>query len=78
MCYKQIPVDNISNLALIIFPDESRGYIGFTCIAPPPPYILICVRYNYKNAFTDFIQTWDTQVFGSVEEPYYKVTLNSQ
>ena len=30
------------------------------------------------NSFTDFIQTWHIHVFWSGEEPYFKVTLNSQ
>ena len=25
------------NISLIISPDESRGYIGFRSVAPPPP-----------------------------------------
>ena len=32
---------------IIISPDESRGYIGFTSVAPLP-YILTCVRDNSK------------------------------
>ena len=32
---------------LIISPNESWGYIGFTSDAPPP-YILTCVRDNSK------------------------------
>ena len=51
----------MSDFAIIISPDESRGYIGVTS---PPPY-----------AFTDLIQTWHTHVFGSGEEPYFKVGM---
>ena len=33
---------------VIISPDESGGYIGFTSVASPPPYVLTCVRDNSK------------------------------
>ena len=39
----------MTQLSVIISPDESRGYIGFTSIVPPPPpYVLTCVRNNSK------------------------------
>ena len=46
--------------------DKSWGYSCFISVD------------NFKNTFTDFIQTWSTHVFRSEEEPYFKVTLNSQ
>ena len=38
-------------IKFIISPDESRGYIGFRSVAPPPPpwYILTCVHDNSKT-----------------------------
>ena len=41
-------------------------------VAPSP-----CHRIS-KNALTDFNQIWHMHVFGSGEEPYVKVKLNSQ
>ena len=38
-------------IKFIISPDESRGYIGFRSVVPPPPlrYVLTCVRNNSKT-----------------------------
>ena len=39
---------NIPPFTLIISPDESWGYIGFTSVVLPP-YVLTCVRDNSKT-----------------------------
>ena len=62
---------------IIIPPDKSQGCTGFTNVTPPP-YFLTSVHDNSRNAFTDFIPTWQTHVFGSREESYFKVSLNFQ
>ena len=36
-------------LTIIISPDDSEGYTGFTSVAPPLPYILTCVSDNSKT-----------------------------
>ena len=51
--------------------------VGDTLVSPllPPPYFLaVCIIT--QNAIMDFVQTWHTHVFGSEEEPYFKVTIN--
>ena len=47
---------------LVISPDKSLRYTGFTSVALPL-YILNCVRDNSK-------MLWHTHVFGSGEVPY--------
>ena len=63
-------------ILLILSPDESRGYIGFMSVAPPP-HILTCVRNNSKT-FPGISFKLGPHVFRSGEDPYFKVTLNSQ
>ena len=62
---------------VIISPGESLGYIGFMSIAPRPlPYVFTCVHNNSKMLSRISFKL-GTLVFGSGEEPYFKVTLNS-
>ena len=64
---------------IIISPDESQGYIGFTSVAllPPPYFLLVCVISQKRfHGFRSNLA--HTHVFGPGEVPYYKVTLNSQ
>ena len=46
--FKNLTCPNHYFCELIISPDESQGYIGFTSVVPPP-YVLICVRDNSKT-----------------------------
>ena len=37
------------NLLIIVSPDESRGYLGFSTVTPPPPQRFPFGRDNLKN-----------------------------
>ena len=53
---------------------QSRGYTGFMSVRPPLLYVLMCLRcYNSKLLSRISFK----HVFGSGEEHYFKVTLNS-
>ena len=49
LLYLRANRNNFITQDLIISPDKSWGYIGFTSIALPSPYVLTCVHNNSKT-----------------------------
>ena len=40
---------NLKKKIMIVSPDESRGYLGFSTVTPPPPQRFPFGRDNLKN-----------------------------
>ena len=70
---QKAPPETTLIISFITSLGESGEYTGFTSFAR----FDLCAQY-LKIAVTGFIPTWHRHVFGSGEEPYFKVTLNSK
>ena len=58
--------------------DKSRGYIGFTSVKPPLPYILTYLHDYSKTLLGVSFKLGTHTYLGQERKPYFKVTLNSQ